>query len=229
MSLAIDRQGIIDAVARGRRACSTRRCRPRSRTGRSRSTSSARAPSTSSTIPPAAKQAAGRGRPSRTGFQVTIDFTTYGSHGPHRRRAARPQEPEGRRHRGQARPQGVRRLHLEHLLRQVRRRWPSGRRRRSSSPTTSSTASTIPGRSRTTATSTTRCSPTCSSASGAPSTSPSGARSSTRSSATSPSSSTTCSSGPACTSAVWDGALKNYGPNLGYDYGGRLMAAWLDR
>ena len=29
--------------------------------------------------------------------------------------------------------------------------------------------------------------------------------------------------------AVWDGALKNYGPNLGYDYGGRLIAAWLDR
>jgi peptide/nickel transport system substrate-binding protein len=29
--------------------------------------------------------------------------------------------------------------------------------------------------------------------------------------------------------AVWDGALKNYGPNLGYDYGGRLLAAWLDR
>ena len=29
--------------------------------------------------------------------------------------------------------------------------------------------------------------------------------------------------------AVWDGALKNYGPNNGYDYGGRLMAAWLDR
>jgi hypothetical protein len=29
--------------------------------------------------------------------------------------------------------------------------------------------------------------------------------------------------------AVSDGALKNYGPNLGYDYGGRLMAAWLDR
>ena len=28
---------------------------------------------------------------------------------------------------------------------------------------------------------------------------------------------------------VWDGASKNYGPNLGYDYGGRLMAAWLDR
>ena len=28
--------------------------------------------------------------------------------------------------------------------------------------------------------------------------------------------------------AVWDPALKNYGPNLGYDYGGRLMAAWLD-
>jgi peptide/nickel transport system substrate-binding protein len=29
--------------------------------------------------------------------------------------------------------------------------------------------------------------------------------------------------------AVWDNALKNYGPNQGYDYGGRLMAAWLDR
>src|SRR5207249_8723074 len=25
--------------------------------------------------------------------------------------------------------------------------------------------------------------------------------------------------------AVWEGALKNYGPNMGYDYGGRLMAA----
>jgi len=29
--------------------------------------------------------------------------------------------------------------------------------------------------------------------------------------------------------AVWDGALKNYGPNLGYDWGGRVLAAWLDR
>lgn len=29
--------------------------------------------------------------------------------------------------------------------------------------------------------------------------------------------------------AVWDPALKNYGPNLGFDYGGRLIAAWLDR
>jgi len=28
---------------------------------------------------------------------------------------------------------------------------------------------------------------------------------------------------------VWDGALKNYRPNLGYDYGGRLVAAWLER
>ncbi|HTY76194.1 MAG TPA: ABC transporter substrate-binding protein [Candidatus Bathyarchaeia archaeon] len=28
---------------------------------------------------------------------------------------------------------------------------------------------------------------------------------------------------------VWDPALKNYAPNLGYDYGGRLVAAWLDR
>jgi peptide/nickel transport system substrate-binding protein len=29
--------------------------------------------------------------------------------------------------------------------------------------------------------------------------------------------------------AVWDGALKNYGPNVGYDFGGRLVAAWLER
>jgi peptide/nickel transport system substrate-binding protein len=29
--------------------------------------------------------------------------------------------------------------------------------------------------------------------------------------------------------AVWDAALRNYGPNLGFDWGGRLMAAWLDR
>ena len=29
--------------------------------------------------------------------------------------------------------------------------------------------------------------------------------------------------------AVWEGALQNYGPNIGYDYGGRLVAAWLNR
>jgi peptide/nickel transport system substrate-binding protein len=29
--------------------------------------------------------------------------------------------------------------------------------------------------------------------------------------------------------ACWDGALKNYGPNLGFDLAGRLTAAWLDR
>ena len=29
--------------------------------------------------------------------------------------------------------------------------------------------------------------------------------------------------------AVWDVALKNYAPNLGFDYGSRLVAAWLDR
>jgi hypothetical protein len=28
---------------------------------------------------------------------------------------------------------------------------------------------------------------------------------------------------------VWDQVLKNYAPNIGFDYGGRLMAAWLDR
>jgi len=29
--------------------------------------------------------------------------------------------------------------------------------------------------------------------------------------------------------AVWEGAIKNYAPNVSYDYGGRLLAAWLDR
>jgi peptide/nickel transport system substrate-binding protein len=29
--------------------------------------------------------------------------------------------------------------------------------------------------------------------------------------------------------AVWEGALKNYATNVSYDYGGRLQAAWLDR
>jgi hypothetical protein len=29
--------------------------------------------------------------------------------------------------------------------------------------------------------------------------------------------------------AVSDRPSRNYGPNLGYDYGGRLMDAWLDR
>ena len=28
---------------------------------------------------------------------------------------------------------------------------------------------------------------------------------------------------------AWDAHVKNYGPNNGYDYGGRLMAAWLDK
>jgi hypothetical protein len=28
---------------------------------------------------------------------------------------------------------------------------------------------------------------------------------------------------------VWDGALKNYAPSLGFDYGGRVQAAWLER
>jgi len=28
---------------------------------------------------------------------------------------------------------------------------------------------------------------------------------------------------------VWEPYVKNWGPNNGYDYGGRLMAAWLYR
>jgi ABC-type transport system substrate-binding protein len=28
--------------------------------------------------------------------------------------------------------------------------------------------------------------------------------------------------------AAWEAHVRNFGPNLGNDYGGRLMAAWLD-
>jgi len=28
--------------------------------------------------------------------------------------------------------------------------------------------------------------------------------------------------------AAWTPHVKNFGPNIGHDYGGRLMAAWLD-
>ena len=29
--------------------------------------------------------------------------------------------------------------------------------------------------------------------------------------------------------SAWDAQIKNYGPNNGFDYGGRLMAAWIDK
>ena len=29
--------------------------------------------------------------------------------------------------------------------------------------------------------------------------------------------------------SAWDAHIKNYGPNNGFDYGGRLMAAWIDK
>ena len=29
--------------------------------------------------------------------------------------------------------------------------------------------------------------------------------------------------------AAWEHYVKNFAPNFGHDYGGRLMAAWLDR
>ncbi len=55
---------------------------------------------------------------------------------------ARPQVPEGRGHRRQAQHQGVRGLHLEHVLRQVRLAGLRPPDAASSSPTTSSSAST---------------------------------------------------------------------------------------
>jgi len=29
--------------------------------------------------------------------------------------------------------------------------------------------------------------------------------------------------------AAWEPHVKNFAPNIGHDYGGRLMASWLDR
>ncbi|MGH7356676.1 MAG: hypothetical protein ACRELS_19135, partial [Candidatus Rokuibacteriota bacterium] len=29
--------------------------------------------------------------------------------------------------------------------------------------------------------------------------------------------------------SAWEPYVKNFGPNFGHDYGGRLMAAWLDK
>ena len=29
--------------------------------------------------------------------------------------------------------------------------------------------------------------------------------------------------------AAWEPYVKNFGPNIGHDYGGRMMAAWLDK
>jgi len=29
--------------------------------------------------------------------------------------------------------------------------------------------------------------------------------------------------------AAWDGHVKNFGPSIGHDMGGRMMAAWLDK
>jgi hypothetical protein len=29
--------------------------------------------------------------------------------------------------------------------------------------------------------------------------------------------------------SAWEPYVKNWGPNNGFDYGGRMMAAWLDR
>jgi hypothetical protein len=29
--------------------------------------------------------------------------------------------------------------------------------------------------------------------------------------------------------AAWEPYVKNFAPNIGHDYGGRLMVAWLDR
>jgi peptide/nickel transport system substrate-binding protein len=80
---------------------------------------------------------------------------------PFRQRAAHSERSQGRGHQHEARSARVRRLHRQLLLRQVRLDDRSGRRRRSSTPTTSCSACTIRAKRRTRATSTTRSSPTC--------------------------------------------------------------------
>ena len=54
------------------------------------------------------------------GFPATISYATYGSTIAGGPAAAHPEIPQGRGHRRQAEPAGVRRLHLHHVLRQVR-------------------------------------------------------------------------------------------------------------
>ena len=57
----------------------------------------------------------------------------------------------------------------------------------------------------------------------------SGARSSTTSSAT-PRSRFTTAYGPSVSAVgAWMPYVKNFGPNIGHDYGGRLIVAWLDQ
>ena len=228
--MAIDRQGIIDATYEG-----VGRVQPAG-AGRAQGVVAADRPARRGrevlqARPRRGQAAARRGRLSRTASRPRMCFT-------HLRlarslvdtAAARPQEPQGRRHRRQARPEGVRRLHRDLLLRQVRL---DGLRAADAVPRARQLPlrPVLPGRARRTrATSTTRWWPTCSSASGARSTSAKrreviheiqrylakqqyyvqiavGAS----------------------TSRCGRARSRTTRPNLGYDYGGRLMAAWLDR
>ena len=162
------------------------------------------------------QEAPGRGgHPERLPGHAS-DFTTYGSTVLVDQLPARPQEPEGRGHRRQAEQQGVRGLHLDHLLRQVRRRWPSAPRPRSSIPTTSSTASTIPGETKNHGHINDPVRRRHARAPAAHHGRGQAARDHlTRSSATSPSSSTTCRCRPASTSRSGTAPLKNYAPQPG--------------
>ena len=156
-------------------ASSTRRCRRRSRTGRCPSTSSARAPSTTSTIPREAKRLlAEAGYPN--GFPATICFTTYGSTILVDAAQLILKYLKDVGIDAKLEPEGVRRLHLDLLLRQVRLddlRAPDTlprARQLPLRPVHPRRAEEPEPRQRP------RAWPTCWSASGAPRTSPSGAR-----------------------------------------------------
>ena len=140
MSLAIDRKAIIDAVFEGvgahQSAGAGRAARvvdPPRPARRGREVLQARSSR--------GQAAAGRGR-LPNGFPGTMCFTTYGSTILVDIDAARAEGPQGRRHRRQDRPEGVRRLHRDLLLRQLPLDDLRPADARSSSPTTSCSAST---------------------------------------------------------------------------------------
>ena len=229
ISLAVDRKGIIDAVAGGRGGRATRRSRRPCATGRIPWDQLGEGAQVLPVRPRGGEAAARRRRLSqrlpRHRLLHPLRLDDLGRH-----HEAPPEEAQGRRRRRQAGPEGIRRLHRDVLLRQ----FPLDDLRPADaatwSRTTSSTASTIPGELK----------------NQSHINDPVVADLLVRQRRTfdlakrrelvyeiqrylAKQQYYTQLWSAVIYIAVWEGALKNYGPNHGYDYGGRLLAAWLDR